>query len=59
MVNAAPKDFFFVPKKKMNDHVLMEFMFLQHLSFFSLLQRPNVDKFKEGYLSQKKKGENM
>ena len=54
MVNAAQKDFFSLFQK--NDYVLTEFLFLQHLSF-SLLQRPNVDKFKEGYLSQKKKGE--
>ena len=54
MVNAASKDFLLLFQNK-NDYVLTKFLFLQSLSFS--LQRPNVDKFEEGYLSQKKRGE--
>jgi len=54
VVNTAPKDFSLFLE---NDYVLMKFLFLQHLSFsYYKEKKTSLDKFKEGYLSQKKRG---
>ena len=55
MVNTAPKDFSLFLE---NDYVLMKFSVPSTFKFLILQKKKkSLDKFKEGYLSQKKKGE--